>query len=141
MSRGTRKKKLTAPERRRALPERPVQARSPVATWKGPGPCPTPPELLSGAAQRGELLARQARVAYIEDVTEIVEGDLDAREREPERNLRRFMLNRFKFIEAIDPSPPEARRRRVAAVPLTSWDPQAARAALRARRARRQETT
>lgn len=88
---------------RRLPPGRPIQATSPTAT----ADTSRPPELSSEAAIRGDRAARASRLTYIAEVSKMVAGNEDANDREAERELRRFILNRLQFIEAEDPSPSE----------------------------------
>jgi hypothetical protein len=126
----TRSKKLTTPEARQRLAG-PVQDRSPVASWSGPGLCPPPPEMSMPGALRGQLAARSERLKTIAELDEIVTNDLDFDAREPERALRRWALDRYLQAEAEDPSPRYARPQTAAPAPAFEWDEEAARAALR----------
>lgn len=98
-------------------PGRPVQDRSPVASWTGPGSCPRPPELSSPGARRGELTARYERLKTLAALDETVTADLDASAPETQRALTRWLLDRLIAREDADPSPRYARPQAVAATP------------------------
>lgn len=116
------RKKPKDPERRRPLPGRPIQTPSPRATWTGPGPCPRPPELSTPGGRRGELAARSERLKMIVELDDIIANDRDHADREPERGLRRWALDRFLQAEEDDPSPRYARPQAAAPAPPPGWD-------------------
>lgn len=128
--------------RKRALPPRPVQARGP-AGWDTV-PSGRPAELATDGARLGAALAKTERLGFIASAGAIVAGNLDANDREPERVLRRYLLERAQNAEAADPTSPEERQlvasaRQAAAPPPPAPRPgaQDALARLRALRALR----
>lgn len=123
--------------RRRSLPPAPVQTLSP----RGEGAYRPAPELDTAAGRRGAAMARCERVGFMGSAGAIVAGNLDAGDREPERILRRYLLERAETAEAADPTSAEDRRlvresRQVAAPapPKPRRDASGALARLRAQR-------
>ena len=76
------------------------------------GQCPQavsterPAELSAPAGLRGSAQARRLGLTFIADTRPIVDGNLDAGDREPERVLRRYLLELAEASEAAETTPP-----------------------------------
>jgi hypothetical protein len=111
--------------RKRRPPGHPVQETGP-ASW-ATIPADRPPELDAPAGCRGAAMAKCERVAFMDSAGAIVAGDLDAEDREPERILRRYLLERAQTSEAADPTSAEDRRLTREARQVVASAPRAAR--------------